>query len=347
MAKGTITHIEFPADDVDRARDFYAAVAGWELTEMEGMPGYLVFRSEEGHGGGIGKRGESVGSVVRVYITVDKLEDAIATAEQHGGSVVDAAQRDPGHGSLGRGDRFRRATRSASGRTSRADGRAASGGGGGPRRCAAPDTIRRRSPCSVADRVRSGTDGGGAPGEAPVGAGPASTGPITGRRCRSARRQPSGDPRHHGTRIEREGGAQRLPMERKDAPVVMRVGHQQDEDREPGVSLLLQRPAFERLQVRQMRLGFDTDASSSQHRRPIDPAQITGIARGVSRRNGVPGGSRPSNRVRSRVWPASRIGSPSGYALPLSRSPTAAHARDSCRTVTFASTPRSIRPSTE
>ena len=64
-------------------------------------------------------------------------------------------------------------------------------------------------------------------------------------------------------------------MEGKDAPVVMRVGHQQDEDREPGVSLLLQRPAFERLQVRQMRLGFDTDASSSQHRRPIDPAQIT------------------------------------------------------------------------
>ena len=98
MAKGTITHIEFPADDVDRARDFYAAVAGWELTEMEGMPGYLVFRSEEGHGGGIGKRGESVGRVVRVYITVDGLEEAHRAAEQHGGSVVTPPSEIPGMG---------------------------------------------------------------------------------------------------------------------------------------------------------------------------------------------------------------------------------------------------------
>jgi uncharacterized protein len=98
MAKGTITHIEFPADDVDRARSFYAAVAGWDLSEMEGFPGYLVFRSEEGHGGGLGKRGESVGDVVRVYITVDKLEDAIAAAEQHGGSVVTPPSQIPGMG---------------------------------------------------------------------------------------------------------------------------------------------------------------------------------------------------------------------------------------------------------
>ena len=98
MTRGTITHIEFPADDVDRARSFYAAVAGWELGEMEGFPGYLVFRSEEGHGGGLGKRGESVGDVIRVYITVDKLEDAIATAEQHGGALVTPASDVPGMG---------------------------------------------------------------------------------------------------------------------------------------------------------------------------------------------------------------------------------------------------------
>ena len=88
MAKGTITHIEFPADDVDRAKAFYSAVAGWELSEMDGFPGYLVFRTEEGHGGGLGKRGESVGEAIRVYITVDRLEDAVAVAQQHGGSVV-------------------------------------------------------------------------------------------------------------------------------------------------------------------------------------------------------------------------------------------------------------------
>lgn len=98
MAKGTITHIEFPADDVERAKRFYAAVAGWELSEMEGFPGYLVFRTEEGHGGGLGKRNESVGSVVRVYITVDRLEDAVAEAEQHGGKVVQPPTDIPGMG---------------------------------------------------------------------------------------------------------------------------------------------------------------------------------------------------------------------------------------------------------
>lgn len=98
MTKGTITHIEFPADDVERARRFYAAVAGWDLSETEGFPGYFMFRSEEGHGGGLGKRGESVGQVVRVYITVDRLEDAIAAAEANGGSVIQPATDVPGMG---------------------------------------------------------------------------------------------------------------------------------------------------------------------------------------------------------------------------------------------------------
>lgn len=88
MARGTITHIEFPADDPERAKAFYSAVAGWTPSEMAGMPDYWVFATEEGHGGAIGKRGESVGSVIRVYITVDSLEEAIAAAEANAGSVL-------------------------------------------------------------------------------------------------------------------------------------------------------------------------------------------------------------------------------------------------------------------
>jgi hypothetical protein len=98
MARGTITHIEFPADDVERAKRFYGAVAGWELSETEGFPGYFMFRSEEGHGGGLGKRGESVGNVIRVYITVDSLEDGVAAVEANGGSVVSPPQDIPGMG---------------------------------------------------------------------------------------------------------------------------------------------------------------------------------------------------------------------------------------------------------
>ena len=98
MARGTITHVEFPADDVDRAKRFYEAVAGWQFDAMEGFPGYLVFRTEEGHGGGLGKRAESVGSVIRLYITVDSLEDAIAAAEANGGDLVTPATEIPGMG---------------------------------------------------------------------------------------------------------------------------------------------------------------------------------------------------------------------------------------------------------
>ncbi|MFL5755474.1 MAG: VOC family protein [Chloroflexota bacterium] len=98
MTRGDITHIEFPADDLERAKSFYAAVAGWELSEMEGFPGYLVFRTGEGRGGGLGRRGESVGDVIRVYITVPRLEDAVAAAEAHGGSVVAPPQDIQGMG---------------------------------------------------------------------------------------------------------------------------------------------------------------------------------------------------------------------------------------------------------
>jgi predicted enzyme related to lactoylglutathione lyase len=98
MPKGTITHVEFPADDLERAKRFYTAVAGWEFGPMEGFPDYLLFRSEEGHGGGLGTRDASVGSTIRVYITVDSIEEAIAAAEANGGTVTSAAQDVPGQG---------------------------------------------------------------------------------------------------------------------------------------------------------------------------------------------------------------------------------------------------------
>lgn len=98
MAKGSITHIELPADDTERARRFYGAVAGWEFDAMEGLPDYWLFRTSETAGGGIGKRGESVANVVRVYIDVDDLEGAVAAATANGGQVVTPPSPVPGFG---------------------------------------------------------------------------------------------------------------------------------------------------------------------------------------------------------------------------------------------------------
>jgi predicted enzyme related to lactoylglutathione lyase len=98
MAKGSISHIEFPADDVERAQRFYGAVAGWEFSEMAGMPGYFVFRTGPEAGGGLGRRGESVGGVVRVYIDVDDLDAAVVAATANGGTIITPASDIPGQG---------------------------------------------------------------------------------------------------------------------------------------------------------------------------------------------------------------------------------------------------------
>ena len=98
MAHGEINHIEFPADDPERAMAFYAAVAGWEFSTVEGMPDYWVFRTGEGYGGAIGKRGVSTGQVVRDYIEVDSIEDALAAALRTGGTVAEQKSEVPGFG---------------------------------------------------------------------------------------------------------------------------------------------------------------------------------------------------------------------------------------------------------
>jgi predicted enzyme related to lactoylglutathione lyase len=56
---------------------------------MPQMPGYHLFSSEPGHGGAIGKRGETAPRALRIYISVDSLEDACTAAEANGGSIVE------------------------------------------------------------------------------------------------------------------------------------------------------------------------------------------------------------------------------------------------------------------
>ena len=98
MPKGEISHVELPADDPERAKRFYAAVAGWEFSEMTGMPGYFLFRTGEKSGGGIGRRGDTVGDAVRVYVTVDNLEQAAAAVAANGGRIVEGPIQIPGSG---------------------------------------------------------------------------------------------------------------------------------------------------------------------------------------------------------------------------------------------------------
>lgn len=86
---GEFSHIEFPADDLERAKGFYAKVFGWKFEAMEGMDDYFLYDAGPGDlGGGIGVRGVNAPSGVRNYIAVDSVDDSVAIALANGGTLV-------------------------------------------------------------------------------------------------------------------------------------------------------------------------------------------------------------------------------------------------------------------
>jgi predicted enzyme related to lactoylglutathione lyase len=98
MAHGQIAHIEFPSDDLDRARSFYAGVFGWKLVAPPGFDDYETFESREGPGGGLGLRGKTAPEAVRVYVSVDSLDAALAKVTELGGRIAVEKTEVPGMG---------------------------------------------------------------------------------------------------------------------------------------------------------------------------------------------------------------------------------------------------------
>ncbi len=90
MSHGQITHIEFPADDTERAQRFYRELFGWDYQSFENFPGYFMFNTGaiDRAGGAIGQRGQSTGEKLRVYVTVDSIDEALAKVPGPGGKVT-------------------------------------------------------------------------------------------------------------------------------------------------------------------------------------------------------------------------------------------------------------------
>ncbi len=100
MTHGEYTHIEIPADDLERARGFYAGVFGWDVGTSEGFGDYLVYRTTGEHpvGGGIGKRGVNVAPTIVNYVEVDSIEASVARVRELGGGVSGEKREVPGFG---------------------------------------------------------------------------------------------------------------------------------------------------------------------------------------------------------------------------------------------------------
>lgn len=101
MKHGDFTHIDIPADDPPRAIRFYSEIFGWSF-EDSGFGEYQLFTTpvgEEGVGGGIGRRGDTVPDRLTAYVHVDSIDETVARAMALGGSVKTPKDEVPGMGS--------------------------------------------------------------------------------------------------------------------------------------------------------------------------------------------------------------------------------------------------------
>ena len=86
---GKPVHVELPAKDTARAKEFYGSLFGWQF---EGYPemDYHMTRFDEGSGGAIYKE-QSGETSPRVYFDVDDIDAAIARVRELGGESEEKA----------------------------------------------------------------------------------------------------------------------------------------------------------------------------------------------------------------------------------------------------------------
>ncbi len=94
---GRVVHFELPADDVERARNFYRDAFGWRMDTMPGMDYTMVgttptldngMPAEPGaiNGGMLARQGPITAPVIT--IEVDDIDAALARVEQLGGKTA-------------------------------------------------------------------------------------------------------------------------------------------------------------------------------------------------------------------------------------------------------------------
>jgi predicted enzyme related to lactoylglutathione lyase len=87
---GQMVHVEIPAGDTAKAREFWSGLFGWQFEEYPGSPTeYHMTRFSETQGGAIGAAdGDKRGA--RVYFDVDDINAGTARVAELGGESGDA-----------------------------------------------------------------------------------------------------------------------------------------------------------------------------------------------------------------------------------------------------------------
>lgn len=96
-----IVHFEIPADNTERARQFYGKLFGWTFDKApSGDSPYWMINTEEGSlRGGLLERQDPHHGPTN-YISVESVDDALSRVEEFGGKIVVPKQPVPGMGWL-------------------------------------------------------------------------------------------------------------------------------------------------------------------------------------------------------------------------------------------------------
>jgi predicted enzyme related to lactoylglutathione lyase len=87
---GQMVHVEIPAGDTAKAREFWGSLFGWEFEAYPGAPSeYLMTRFSESQGGAI-HAAEAGSAKPRVYFDVDDINGENARINELGGEAGDA-----------------------------------------------------------------------------------------------------------------------------------------------------------------------------------------------------------------------------------------------------------------
>ncbi len=100
----TIVHFNIPADDPERARNFYESLFDWKIEQLPGPIPYFLIETTDlegnpGVGGGMAQRQEPDERITQ-FIGVDSIDAHIEKVEALGGSVVAPMMTVPGWGYL-------------------------------------------------------------------------------------------------------------------------------------------------------------------------------------------------------------------------------------------------------
>jgi uncharacterized protein len=86
MLNPLISHIEIPSTDLDRSKDFYNKIFGWEFKSFG--TGYLLFNNHKGIMAGLRKTDKVVkGDSTVFHVTVESIDDILKKASEAGGST--------------------------------------------------------------------------------------------------------------------------------------------------------------------------------------------------------------------------------------------------------------------